>query len=90
MTILIPPLVYSSQAYPPHSMFFFADEYRAHTSCISEAERYEKLIYRRARKLDESGTGHCTYGQQGGKNKLSPHEAWKQIIRVAAEKHLHQ
>jgi len=86
MTILIPPLVYSSQAYPPHSMFFFADEYRAHTSCISEAERYEKSIYRGARKLDESGTGHRTYGQQGGKNKLSPQEAWQQIIRVAAEK----
>ena len=82
------PLVYSSQTYLLiQFVFFFADEYRAHTSCISEAERYEKSIYRGARKLDESGTGHRTYGQQGGKNnKLSPQEAWQQIIRVAAEK----
>jgi cell growth-regulating nucleolar protein len=87
MTILIPTRLFVSDLPSSFNSFFFADEYRAHTSCISEAERYEKSIYRGARKLDESGTGHRTYGQQGGKNnKLSPQEAWQQIIRVAAEK----
>lgn len=58
------------------------DEYRSHTSCISEAERYEKSIYRGSRKLDESGTGHR---QQHKGKKLTPQEAWQQTIQAAAE-----
>ena len=60
------------------------DEYRNHTSCISEAERYEKSIYRGTRKLDESGTGHRTQHQKV--KKLTPQEAWNQTIHIAAEK----
>mmetsp|Transcript_4216 Transcript_4216/g.10726 ORF Transcript_4216/g.10726 Transcript_4216/m.10726 type:complete len:296 (-) Transcript_4216:40-927(-) len=65
------------------SLSFFGDDYRNHTSCITEAERYEKTIYRGTRKLDESGTGHGN-GQQRGK-KLTPQEAWNQTIQIAAE-----
>ena len=63
---------------------YYADEYRNHTSCISEAERYEKTIYRGARKLDESGTGH-RHNQLQKSKKLTPQEAWSQTIQVAAD-----
>jgi len=59
------------------------DEYRNHTSCISEAERYEKTIYRGSRKLDESGTGHRSQQQRG--KKLTPQEAWSNTIQTAAD-----
>eukprot|EP00577_Skeletonema_sp_RCC1716_P017076 CAMPEP_0113393926 /NCGR_PEP_ID=MMETSP0013_2-20120614/12193_1 /TAXON_ID=2843 ORGANISM="Skeletonema costatum, Strain 1716" /NCGR_SAMPLE_ID=MMETSP0013_2 /ASSEMBLY_ACC=CAM_ASM_000158 /LENGTH=285 /DNA_ID=CAMNT_0000277647 /DNA_START=24 /DNA_END=881 /DNA_ORIENTATION=- /assembly_acc=CAM_ASM_000158 len=65
------------------SQSFPGDEYRSHTSCISEAERYEKTIYRGARKLDDSGTGHRQ--QQHKAKKLTPQEAWQQTIEIAAE-----
>lgn len=61
----------------------YADEYRNHTTCISEAERYEKTIYRGTRKLDDSGTGHRQH-QNNGK-KLTPQEKWNQTIQIAAE-----
>jgi hypothetical protein len=61
-----------------------ADEYRSHTTCISEAERYEKTIFRGARKLDESGTGHREHREQNGK-KLSPQESWQETVQLAAE-----
>lgn len=64
---------------------YASDEYRNHTSCISEAERYEKTIYRGARKLDDSGTGHRQGGPQRIK-KLTPQEAWNRTIEIAAEK----
>ena len=65
------------------SISHHTDEYRSHTSCISEAERYEKTIYRGARKLDDSGTGHRQ--QQHKAKKLTPQEAWQQTIEIAAE-----
>lgn len=65
------------------SQKFYGDEYRNHTSCISEAERYEKTIFRGARKLDESGTGHRGQQQQG--KKLNPQEKWNITIQAAAE-----
>ncbi|KAL7494275.1 hypothetical protein ACHAWT_002976 [Skeletonema menzelii] len=64
------------------SQSFPGDEYRSHTSCISEAERYEKTIFRGNRKLDDSGTGHR---QQHKGKKLTPQEAWQQTIEIAAE-----
>ncbi|KAL7542754.1 hypothetical protein ACHAXR_012822 [Thalassiosira sp. AJA248-18] len=67
------------------SLASIIDEYRNHTSCISEAERYEKTIYRGTRKLDESGTGHRDQQQQRKTKKLTPQEAWNQTIQVAAE-----
>lgn len=65
------------------SQSFPGDDYRNHTSCISEAERYEKTIYRGTRKLDETGTGHRQQQQKG--KKISPQDAWNQTIQVAAE-----
>lgn len=74
-------------AYSPifclYSLHIKTDEYRNHTSCISEAERYEKTIYRGTRKLDASGTGHRQQQQKG--KKLTPQEAWQQTIEIAAE-----
>ena len=50
------------------------DNYRAHTSCISEAERYEKTAYRGPKKGDMSKT-----------KKLSPQEAWNCLVAGAVE-----
>mmetsp|Transcript_8547 Transcript_8547/g.12590 ORF Transcript_8547/g.12590 Transcript_8547/m.12590 type:complete len:265 (-) Transcript_8547:57-851(-) len=50
------------------SVKFWGDDYRAHTSCISEAERYEKTIYKGPRKNDTKG------------RKLTPQESWMEII----------
>uniref|UniRef100_A0A7S4HW90 Zinc finger C2H2 LYAR-type domain-containing protein n=1 Tax=Odontella aurita TaxID=265563 RepID=A0A7S4HW90_9STRA len=50
------------------------DDYRAHTSCISEAERYEKTVYRGNRKGES----------QKGK-KMTPQEAWNHVLVTAAE-----
>ncbi|KAL3822908.1 hypothetical protein ACHAXA_010691, partial [Cyclostephanos tholiformis] len=60
-------------------------EYRTHTTCISEAERYEKSIFRGDRLLDESGTGHRMHRQLNGK-KLSPQETWQETIKIAADR----
>ena len=46
-----------------------ADEYRSHTSCISEAERYEKSVFRGVRK-----------GEAGPRKKMSAQEAWTLLI----------
>lgn len=59
------------------------DDYREHTSCISEAERYEKTIYRGNRKLDASGTGHRMQHQNVA--KITPQDAWNQTICSAAK-----
>ncbi len=61
------------------------DEYRTHTSCISEAERYEKSIYRGSRKLDESGTGHRQQHTHQKCKKLSPQESWNETVQSAAK-----
>lgn len=53
------------------------------TSCISEAERYEKTIYRGNRKLDASGTGHRN--QQQKLTKTTPQDEWNRVICMAAE-----
>jgi len=63
------------------TLSFSLDDYRHHTSCITEKERYEKTIFRGTRKLDESGTGHRS--NQG--QKVTPQEMWNQTIEIAAE-----
>jgi len=47
---------------------FWGDDYRAHTSCISEAERYEKTVYKGPKKNNTSN------------RKLTPQELWISII----------
>ena len=48
---------------------FSGEAFRAHVTCISEAERYQGALYR----------------PKGGKNKLSPQEQWMACVaRVAA------
>ena len=57
-------------------LFFFSciDDYRNHTSCITEAERYEKTVFKGVRK-----------GEQGtNKKKLSPQEVWLNLIQTAS------
>ncbi len=44
------------------------DDYRLHTSCITEAERYEKTIYKGPRKNDTKG------------RKLTVQEIWMEVI----------
>uniref|UniRef100_A0A7S2A780 Zinc finger C2H2 LYAR-type domain-containing protein n=1 Tax=Trieres chinensis TaxID=1514140 RepID=A0A7S2A780_TRICV len=56
------------------SVSFYGDDYRTHTTCISEAERYEKTVYRGPKK-----------GEANKSKKLTPQEAWMQIISIAAE-----
>jgi len=48
------------------------DDYRAHTSCITEAERYEKTVYKGPRKNETN-------------RKLTPQERWMAIIREALD-----
>jgi cell growth-regulating nucleolar protein len=45
------------------------DDYRVHTSCVSEAERYEKTVYKGNKK----------------NAKKNPQEAWTALIAAAAE-----
>ena len=58
---------------------FPGDTYRSHTSCVTEAERYEKTVYRGVRKADADG------GNVKGK-KLNPQELWNAVIQEAAER----
>jgi len=50
------------------SVSFWGDDYRSHTSCITEAERYEKTVYKGPRKNDTSN------------RKLTPQENWMNVI----------
>mmetsp|Transcript_2912 Transcript_2912/g.5966 ORF Transcript_2912/g.5966 Transcript_2912/m.5966 type:complete len:292 (+) Transcript_2912:214-1089(+) len=55
---------------------FPGDEYRSHTTCVSEAERYERSVYRGVRK-----------GETGKKGaKVTPQDAWNSIVEEAAER----
>lgn len=56
---------------------FITDEYRSHTSCISEAERYEKTVYKGVRKLDQ-------HNNPSTKKTLTKQEKWLLIIEKAA------
>lgn len=56
----------------------YTDDYRSHTSCISEAERYEKTVYKGVRKLDQQNNG-----SQPKKN-LTKQEKWLLVIEKAA------
>ena len=47
------------------SKMFRGDEYKSHNQCISEAEKYEKTVYR---------------GPKGGKAKRNPQEEWMALI----------
>ena len=49
-------------------MIYSTDDYRWHTSCITEAERYEKTVYKGPKKNDTSN------------RKLTPQEIWISII----------
>ncbi|GMI00483.1 hypothetical protein TrLO_g11386 [Triparma laevis f. longispina] len=57
---------------------FHGDDYRAHTSCVSEAERYERSVYRGVKKGEEGK------GNKG--KKLNPQEVWNQLILEAEER----
>jgi cell growth-regulating nucleolar protein len=57
-----------------------ADEFKKHTSCVTEAERYEKSIYRGPKKADEiSGGGNKK------KKKMSPQESWMSLIHSSVD-----
>ncbi len=55
---------------------FWGDDYRVHTSCVSEAERYERSVYRGPKKGEKGGTG----------KKLNPQEAWNDLIQEASSR----
>jgi len=63
--------------YNIHSFITFfvytLDDYKKHTSCVTEAERYEKSIYRGPKKNDIKG------------RKLTPQEIWNAVISDACE-----
>mmetsp|Transcript_20565 Transcript_20565/g.24498 ORF Transcript_20565/g.24498 Transcript_20565/m.24498 type:complete len:280 (-) Transcript_20565:33-872(-) len=54
------------------SVSFWGDDYRAHTSCITEAERYEKTVYKGPKKNETN-------------RKLTPQERWMAIIRESLD-----
>ena len=47
------------------------DDYKTHTSCITEAERYEKTVYKGPRKNETKN------------RKLTPQEKWMEVIEEA-------
>mmetsp|Transcript_8512 Transcript_8512/g.16040 ORF Transcript_8512/g.16040 Transcript_8512/m.16040 type:complete len:273 (+) Transcript_8512:53-871(+) len=53
------------------SVSFWGDDYKQHTSCVTEAERYEKSVYKGPKKNDTSG------------RKLTPQESWTEIIHLS-------
>jgi len=54
------------------SVSFWGDDYRAHTSCITEAERYEKTVYKGPKKNETN-------------RKLTPQERWMAIIQESLD-----
>eukprot|EP00978_Attheya_sp_CCMP212_P026927 scaffold89529_cov56-Attheya_sp.AAC.6 len=56
------------------SVAFYGDDFRAHTSCVTEAERYEKTVYRGPKKNGENGN-----------KKLSAQEAWVLLLSNAGD-----
>ncbi|KAL3781394.1 hypothetical protein HJC23_001597 [Cyclotella cryptica] len=59
------------------SVSFPGDDYRSHTSCITEAERYEKTVFRGVRKSDQSTAST--------RKALTKQEKWTQTIQRAAD-----
>lgn len=57
------PIFFSLATY-----FLLVDDYRYHTSCITEAERYEKTVYKGPKKNDTKN------------RKLTPQEVWMSVI----------
>jgi len=53
---------------------FEGDDYRQHTSCISEAQKYEGALYRGPKKG----------GETGSKKKKGPQEIWMEVVEQAA------
>ncbi len=51
-----------------------SDDYKQHTSCITEAERYEKTVYKGPRKNETQG------------RKLTPQETWNEVIQNSSTK----
>lgn len=56
----------------------YVDDYRQHTSCITEAERYEKSVYKGPKSIPNSN------GKKNGA-KLNPQDQWTNLIVYAAE-----
>mmetsp|Transcript_14846 Transcript_14846/g.22252 ORF Transcript_14846/g.22252 Transcript_14846/m.22252 type:complete len:212 (+) Transcript_14846:19-654(+) len=56
------------------SVSFWGDDYKQHTSCVTEAERYEKTVYKGPKKNETKG------------RKLTPQESWMEIINDSFEK----
>ena len=61
---------------------FYGDDFRAHTSCISEAEKYEGALYR----APKGGAGGNGNGNGGGtkKKKRSAQEQWMDVVEAVA------
>lgn len=56
-----------------HFLIHTLDDYKQHTSCVTEAERYEKSVYKGPKKNDTKG------------RKLTPQEIWNGIISDACD-----
>ncbi|CAH0478350.1 unnamed protein product [Peronospora belbahrii] len=56
------------------SVVFEGNEYAAHTSCISEAEKYEKSLYHSDKK---------SHKMNGSTKQMTPQERWMNIVRSA-------
>ncbi|CAM9727927.1 unnamed protein product, partial [Phaeothamnion confervicola] len=70
------------------SVTFEGDDYRQHTTCISEAEKYEKSLYKGKSKVRRLGLTsmqsslppHC----QANAAKQNPQDAWMELVADAA------
>merc|ERR1719329_1090391 len=64
---------------------FWGDDYRNHTSCLTEAERYEKSVYRGPKT---NSTPHHPNSNTKPK-KQTPQEQWTHLIQQASQTPLH-
>ena len=71
-----PDLLSFSSALPFRPVPYSPDDYRAHTSCMTEAERYEKTVYRGPKKGDVNGKSA---------KKMSKQERWLECVADAAQ-----
>ena len=64
---------------PTWILFILPDDYRDHTSCMSESQRYEQT------RGDQFNNSHTQNGNGKKAKKQSPQEAWMALIQRASQ-----
>lgn len=62
---------------------FWGDDFMKHTSCVSEAERYEGSTFRGVKKADMDASAPSSGGKKTTK-KMNPQDSWMSLIMDVA------